>query len=405
VLQYYTSSFTSMLQFASAHPAAGIPHHITNGYKVLSGQIQSNGPLEKCTPQSIVAATLEHGKPSTGRKRGDDTAVDNGFLCAPSSSNPAIEHIARSDIVLMNPTQAMTRRATGGMPNVQGFHAVNGLDTSVPVKFAAVATYAGMGNAMDLTKDNVGAANIAGTQTLVNTGDRTLYAGQLAWVSEFPYKVKDSNGRYIPGVKEIGHADDQFRPATYGLSYANVTTIMNMIQTSMEAIYKKHRSNLDFGRVDKDIRNELNLMCIRDELPMFDYAFVYFAYLCYVDLFTFASASMFSLIHEFIDHYLRFKEKNKKKFDVALDIGLDVTISEKHLTAQDLPTAPTNYTSLGTDSNFATWHRVVGRVVQEALKSLQAVQHDWMNARVIGLIINTAEPGKPFDVLIRAYHN
>ena len=36
---------------------------------------------------------------------------------------------------------------------------------------------------------------------------------------------------------------------------------------------------------------------------------------------------------------------------------------------------------------------------------MQALQHDFINARVLGLALTTAEPGKPLDVSLRSYHN
>lgn len=401
-----------MIQFASSRsPAAGIPFHVTGGSKVNAGQVKSLGPLEKCTPQSIVAATLSHGRPVCGRYPAGTKEVDDGEVLAPNpTDNEEIDRVTRSDLVFVPCVTRTTKRSTNGMPTIDGFHGLNGIPADYGVKFGCVATFTGMGDGMDQTKDNVGAGNIAGTQTIVNTGDRTIFAMQLVWASEFPYMVLDEDGNWIPGIEEIGHHKKQFRPATYGMNYANVTTIMKMVETEMQALVRVNPEVEDVDSFKLDIEKQLRFMLIRvdkSKMPMFYYAFLYAAHLLTQLIITKGSVTMVQFIEKALNEFWEMKRRDRCRYDIPLDEGLanmeiDQTSANllQKLDISDLPDGNSKLTS-----NFLSWYRCVLAALVEAMKEVQALQHDFMNARVIGLALNTAEPGKPLDVLLRAYHN
>ena len=386
------------MQFSSSRaPAAGLPYAATNRHRQNTGQVKSLGPMEKCTPQSHVAGTINNKLPECGRQNG----VVDVDIVAPNSDDPLVNFIARSDILWASRLDSAPRRATGGFPAMNCFAALNGIPIDYPVKFAGVGTNPGQARGMDMTKPTDAACALGGTETIVNLGDRTIYVMDIVWASEFPYIIVDQqDGCKMPGVDEIGHSKQQYRGATYSMGYANTITIMRMLQSSVKALF---RDGVLGKNWDTEMTNEIEKTLVRKAMPMWFYAFLYLGFLMFLDFvnLNYTDGQLNDVIPTILKMYWTYKRNMKNKFDLALDVGLDNTSEIDHCeTSMSCPTLDrTNQASV------AKWHRVVGHELRMAMEECQALQHDWINARCIGTAMNTAKPGENLDVYIRAYHN
>lgn len=384
-------------------PAACLPYFVTNGYKLHDTQLQSNGPMEKCTPQSIIAATIENGTPSCGRMRGEMFTE----ILAPYSESKEIDRVDRADILLScSQGSRKSKLPTQGFPSVDCFVSLNGVDVNAPIKFVGVATFEGMNKGYLAGKDGVASCVMTGTETLINNGPFPIYAFDKVWVSEHPYMVKatkEEKSEWVPGIHENGHDPSQFRAATYPMRYTNVTTILQMIQHEMKAAYFNNiASESDAEQI---IANTLATMMIPKEMPLFNYAHLYFAWLCYLDVFRHLEDWRINLMNNFLRKYwFAFREQNKNKYDVALDEGLDTTDEIYHAqTVQSIPFFNLdNPDLLFKDESFQSWHRILGEMLHFGMSAIQSLQHDFMMARYMGISLNAAEPTTPWDCSIRA---
>lgn len=381
-------------QFASSRtPAVGLPYHAVRSGNTNGGQIKSLGIHDKCTPQSVIAATIRNGTPSCDRLRGK---VHEEVL-APFDDSQEVDKVNRSDILMSTASGSCGMRVVDhGMPTVDCFSGLNGIPVDEPIKFVGVATFAGMGEGKDPTKDNVASCVLAGTQTVINNSDTTIYPMDRVMADENGYQV-EVDGELLPGVDEVGHYPKQFRVATYAIKYTNVTTVLQMIRHEMKATYRnKLEAGDSFEDISREIIKSLQSMYIRERMPIYTYAFVYFAHLMFLDLDLTGKFSA-EILENCCNKWLDFQQKEKNKYDVSLDQGFDQTDEDYH--ARKLPTAPQDFSNV---PEFLKWHRVIGETLNLAMLALQALQHDYIAARDMGISLTLAEPGKEWDVFLRA---
>lgn len=372
-------------QFASSRaPAAGLPYHATRSRNENGGQIKSLGIHDKCTPQSVIAATIRNGIPSCDRFRGKiDTEV-----IAPYDDSPEVNKVCRSDILMATVSGSCGVRVVDhGMPTVDCFSGLNGIPVDEAIKFVGIATFTGIGEGRDDTKDNVAACVLAGTATVINNSDQTLQPFDRVMASEYSYHVVVDD-EILPGVNEVGHYEKQFRAATYRIIYTNVTTLLQMIRFEMKALYRRLSDQDDWESIELQIKQSLDAMYIRARMPVYVYAFVYFAHLMFLDLEEDADMKVLSKIW---DLWLEFQRTEKNKYDEALDKGFDQTDENYHI--REFP----DYAK-----DKRKFRRVVGETLNFAMMGLQALQHDYIAARDMGICLSLAEPGKEWDVFLRA---
>lgn len=384
---------------SSYAPTAGLPFSVTSRKRVEGGQLTSFGTLEKTTPQSQIALTIRNGIPACGRERGK-VGTD---VYAQYSDSPKVNEILRSDILLTlaEGTRSYNNDYNNGFPNIDCFTAVNGISTDQRLIFAGVATNPGMSKGWDEKKDGAAACAVAGSDTIVNTGPKTIYAGDKVWYSEYGYTVQVGDGdmkEEVTGVYEIGRDQKQIKAALHSMSFTNIITIMRQIEKEVEAIYIKNHN--DGKEMNKLLENSLQLMCLEVHMPLYIYAFLYLGFVMYADIINHHETWRIEFIKDMLCMWFKYCAKSKKMYDTELDVGLEMTNEIDHSDGDFIPKMKD--TDLNNIDLFGTWHRVIAMQFLKGISSVQALQQDWINARYVGTALTTAEPAFPFDISIRA---
>lgn len=382
------------------HATAGIPFNVIKKHAQKAGQVKSKGRLEACTPQSSIAITIRNQDPTGGRVNGQlhsEEYENKNTVLAPYNGSKAISRVMRGDLLFAPLDGWVARRLTAGQPTVHCIHAQNGISTNLLQKFVGVATNAGMKHTLENDSlDDAAAANIGGTQTITNTGPDPIPAFSLIWADTNPFMVQDKDGNMIPGVVEIGHDPNMFRPATYALNYGSVVSMMQYIHRRISELVidfskKPLNASVEASLMLK-INNTIDSLGIKKDMPLHIWALLDVVR-CFISLQGRDNQGSGighpgysrTIVYKCLKMYMDWRYKLKFKFDSAVNGTLEKPAVLK--------------------ADVATDQVLILTILFQGMMEAQSMQHDYMNARVVGMSLNAAETGKPLDTQLRVYHS
>ncbi len=246
---------------------------IQSGTRV--SKIHSNGRGAPLMPQAVIVMTLKIN-PSERLHREQAWGAQYTKVYAPHADNPDIFNHAKGRLAfcILEPT-LRKHTAIPGDTSLESHNVVNGLKTGIRV---------GLWHVQQLVKtaeedfgDQRQTSIFSGTQTILNTGDETIYAGQLVYGDLNPVKMIN-RGKEEPGFQINGSHHGAFQPRTRGLDSNTVHAIVHHLRTlildyiyaipNLEHINTKTNAIELLDWFNKTVDNVCDLRGLAEDIPI-----------------------------------------------------------------------------------------------------------------------------------------